>query len=161
MIVVLIAPTYHRFEHAEDLHCTEVSLSCLWKWPLFWVGTVLRYELCVEWARCRLTYSLSSWGQRSMVWVLGFLLFLKIMLNLILSQCVKESTKQKGQERKCQVGNTLESSWVAFSVLGCEPVAIFPSFFIMLWFGPKTMPFGNRLSQQAQIPQWLPLWDPP
>lgn len=51
-----------------------------------------------------------------MVGVLGFLLFLKIMPNLSLGQCVKESTKPKGQGRKCQAGNTLESSWVGFSL---------------------------------------------
>lgn len=121
-----LAPKFHEVDSRNGL--------------LIWMGTVLRYELSVERARCRLTYSLSSWGQRSMVWVLGFPLFLKIMPDLTVGQCVKESTKQKGQRRKCQAGNTLESSGVAFSVLGCKPVAIFPSFFIMLWFGPKTMP---------------------
>lgn len=33
MTVVLIAPTYHLFEHAEGPHCTEVSLSWLWEQP--------------------------------------------------------------------------------------------------------------------------------
>lgn len=36
-------------------------------------------------------------------------------------------------------------------------MAIFPSFFIVLWFGPRNPPLGDRLGQQAQLWQWLPL----
>lgn len=90
----------------------------------------------------------------------GNCLFLKIMLNLALGQCyVKDSGEPKGQGRKCQGGNALESPWSQacslFSMI--QAYGYFPFFLHCALFGPRNMPFGGRLGGPTQSSQWLPL----
>lgn len=70
---------------------------------------------------------------------------------------MKGSGEPKGQGRKCQVGNALESSWShALSFLCCKPMAISRSFFIVLCLVP-----GIRLLEADSAGKTSPHNEPP
>lgn len=70
---------------------------------------------------------------------------------------VKESEKRKGQGRKCQAGDALESLEVMLSLCWDISLWLF-SLLSSLCAGPRSMPCrGRQLGQHARFLQWPPL----